>query len=155
MLPKEALSAPRATASSLSHRMLLSLLPCPPTRWNAPSTLLDKPTPARRHPFLAEVRCPAALRGDEEEELAWLTQQAPALMTQLGEAGALHFVGFRLPTTKAGFRRWASALPLTPCKDPLTSIGVRKLLSSSDGVYEAVNAEALSKTFIGLHNDAT
>ena len=32
---------------------------------------------------------------------------------------------------------------------------MRKLLSSEEGVYEAVNAEALSKTFIGLHNDAT
>ena len=29
------------------------------------------------------------------------------------------------------------------------------MLSASDGVYEAVNAEARARTFIGLHNDAT
>ena len=40
-------------------------------------------------------------------------------------------------------------------EDPLTSVGVRKLLSKNEGIYEAVNAEELSKTFIGLHNDVT
>ena len=76
-------------------------------------------------------------------------------MKLLNDAGAIHFRGFSLPKTKSGFRDWCSTLPLQPCEDPLTSIGVRKLLSSEEGVYEAVNAEALSKTFIGLHNDAT
>merc|ERR1740139_1783121 len=77
-------------------------------------------------------------------------------MASLGEAGALHFRGFSATTTKGGFRRFCEALrPLRPCTDPLASIGVRSLLSKDSGVYEAVNAQALAATYIGLHNDAT
>ena len=41
------------------------------------------------------------------------------------------------------------------CEDSLAEIGVRSLLSVSDGVYRAVDSEKLAKTYIGLHNDCT
>ena len=90
-----------------------------------------------------------------EAELAWLREHADDLMASLDEAGALHFRGFCTSTTKPGFRRFCEALPLQPCTDPLASIGVRSLLAKEEGVYEAVNAQALAATYIGLHNDAT
>lgn len=95
------------------------------------------------------------MAGSEELELAWLREHADTLLAALDDAGALHFRGFTAPTTKPGFRRFCEALPFSPCADPLASIGVRSLLSQADGVYEAVNAQALAATTIGLHNDAT
>ncbi|EOD05973.1 hypothetical protein EMIHUDRAFT_222557 [Emiliania huxleyi CCMP1516] len=128
---------------------LLGLLPCPPTRWDA----LGELTPAAPRDFLAVVTAPPSLSPTAERE--WLERNREWLMDELGEHGALHFKGFRLPATSAGLRDFCSALPLVPCADPLASVGVRSLLSAPDGVYEAVNAESLSKTFIGLHNDVT
>jgi len=128
---------------------LLGLLPCPPTRWDA----LGELTPAAPRDFLAVVTAPPSLSPTAERE--WLERNSEWLMDELGEHGALHFKGFRLPATSAGLRDFCSALPLVPCADPLASVGVRSLLSAPDGVYEAVNAESLSKTFIGLHNDVT
>jgi hypothetical protein len=129
---------------------MLALLQCPATRWALPATS-ERPTVQRDRGFLVEIECPVG-----EDEYEFMAKHAPFLMELLNDAGALHFRGWNLPTTKVGFRRWASTLkPLQPCEDPLTSIGVRKLLSPQDGVYEAVNSEALAQTFIGLHNDAT
>ena len=125
-----------------------ALLPCPPTRWDALGTL-ELAVP--RHEFLRTVEAPV----DVADERSWLADHSAQLMVELSAYGALHFTGFTLPRSKAGFREFCTALPLTPCADPLASIGVRGLLSAADDVYEAVNAEELSKTFIGLHNDVT
>ena len=88
--------------------------------------------------------------------MRWLSDESVPLRQRLAQSGALHFVNFTLPSERTGLRTFCDALSaFVPCEDPLTSVGVRKLLSAADGVYEAVNSEALSKTFIGLHNDAT
>ena len=130
-----------------------ALLPCPPTRWSAPEPVC--PTAgAPRSQFLSRVDRPAELQSLDDEE-RWLRSRAASLLGQLESDGALHIRGFELPTSKAGHRRLVGALGLRPCADPLTSIGVRALLSADDDVYEAVNAPALASTFIGLHNDAT
>lgn len=135
-----------ALASSSS----LGLLPCPATRWGA-TTAADRPASIRSpEDFPRPLHAPAV-----PDETEWLRDNADSIMAALQEAGALHLRGFRLPRTKTGFRSFCEALPLQPCADPLASIGVRSLLSPSDGIYEAVNAPALSGTFIGLHNDAT
>ena len=128
----------------------LTLLPCPTTHWGA-ATAADRPAVVRSpDDFPRPLHAPAV-----PDETAWLRDNAETVMASLQEAGALHLRGFCLPRTKAGFRSLCEALPLRPCADPLASIGVRSLLSTSDGIYEAVNAPALSGTFIGLHNDAT
>ena len=131
---------------------LFNLLPCPETRWDVPDEL-PRNMPPRMERLPKLVNCPEGL--DEARQEQWMSKNADNVMSELNEFGALHFRGFTLASTKAGFRQWASALPLHPCEDPLTSVGVRKLLSKGDGIYEAVNSEELSKTFIGLHNDAT
>lgn len=128
-----------------------TLLPCPTTRWDASGVI--KHLPPRSTNFLQQV--PAPNVASEAAEYTWLQQQADGCMETLSSAGALYFQGFALPTTKPGFRRFCEALGLKPCADPLASIGVRSLLSPDNGVYEAVNAESLSKTFIGVHNDVT
>ena len=79
-------------------------------------------------------------------------------MEFLNDHGALIFKGFHLPRTKIGFRRFCEAFGssgIEACEDSLASIGVRSLLSASDGVYRAVDSESLADTFIGLHNDCT
>ena len=132
--------------------VLFNLLPCPKTRWDVPNEISCSTSPqAERLPKL--IHCPEGL--DEAYQEQWMTSHANSIMSDLNEFGALHFRGFTLASTKPGFRQWASTLPLLACEDPLTSVGVRKLLSKGDGIYEAVNSEELSKTYIGLHNDAT
>ena len=115
------------------------------------------PVEARTHagPFLHTVSRPPDLASRDER--SWLAERAPALMAGLasGTCGAVHLRGFETPRTPSGFRHFCAALPLQACCDPLSSIGVRSLLSASDGVYEAVDAPSLADTHIGLHNDAT
>ena len=137
----------------LAAASALGLLPCPATRWS-PATGASPATAAERT-ILRPVHAPASAAGSAEAELAWLREHADDLMASLDEAGALHFRGFCTSTTKPGFRRFCEALPLQPCTDPLASIGVRSLLAKEEGVYEAVNAQALAATYIGLRNDAT
>ena len=128
------------------------LLPCPATRWDVKQPL---PQPSSsKHPFLHTVRLPAGCRTAADEH-AWLTEHAGSLLERLECSGAIHFRGFSSPRTKPGFRAFCNALPLQQCADPLASVGVRRLISADDGVYAAVDAEALASTFIGLHNDAT
>lgn len=139
-----------AVASSSSS---FALLPCPATRWGL-ATAADRPAIIRSpEEFPRPLQAPPLQDGVDEAE--WLRDNANTVMEALEESGALHLRGFRLPRTKAGMKSFCEALPLQPCADPLASIGVRALLSPSDGIYEAVNAPALSGTYIGLHNDAT
>jgi hypothetical protein len=123
------------------------LLPCPATHWNAAGPIA---LPAPRT-FLHTIEAPA----DLEDEVSYIAAKADALLGLLRLHGVVHMRGFRLPGTHSGLRDLCAALPLRPCADPLASVGVRGLLSAADGVYQAVDSEALAGTFIGLHNDAT
>lgn len=126
------------------------LLPCPPTHWDATPPII---APSSARPFIRTVVAPDALTiGDEH---AWLASHADEMLASLQQCGVVHFRGFASPKTQEGFREFCSALPLQPCFDPLSSIGVRSLMSAADGIYEAVDAESTADTFIGLHNDAT
>ena len=105
------------------------LLRCPPTQWD--TTRAAAALPSRQAVRkLPEVRVPIA---DEE---SWLSEHADEMRRLLDQAGALHFRGLSLTKTKPGFRRFCCALSLQPCQDPLSSIGVRSLLSPADGVCE-------------------
>lgn len=128
--------------------LLASLQPCPATQWRVTAA---HARPAASRKFLGTIRAPSP----GTDELAWLRDHSESIMASLAEVGVLLFQDFEAPRTKAGFRSFCDTLPLEPCADPLASIGVRSLLSASDGVYEAVNAQALANTYIGLHNDAT
>ena len=128
-----------------------ALLPCPPTRWSAP-----EPVPDRRR---TAVAISLALT-DQPICSLWTTRSGGSAAARRrcsvsSNRTAPGIARLRVPTSKAGHRRLVGALGLRPCADPLTSIGVRALLSADDDVYEAVNAPALASTFIGLHNDAT
>ena len=132
-------------------RTTRALRACPPTRWDVPYALAP-PQLARSLSFAHRIDSPCESEDEEEE---WVGAHGPALLDQLNQAGALQLRGFRLARSKPGFRRLCDALPLAPCADPLDAIGVRSPLSGGQGVYEAVNAQSLSNTYIGLHNDAT
>ena len=149
------------TMIALNHACLTALpalQQCPRTHWDVPrATPVVVEVPTTRGAFPRPVLYPGASASMDGTgaEVEWLEHNRADLMRLPDEAGALHLRGFSLPTTKAGFRRFCDMLPLVPCADPLEVIGVRSLLRADNGVYEAVNAEALSATYIGLHNDAT
>ena len=129
----------------------VALVPCPLTQWDVVD-VLTAPRSSRSLSFLQPVHRPYDV-DTENGEIEWIRHNGQLLMETLHSCGALHFRGFASPKTTIGFRQFCEALPLIPCKDPLTSVGVRGALG--DGVYKAVDSESLSKTFIGLHNDAT
>uniref|UniRef100_A0A7S2EIE1 TauD/TfdA-like domain-containing protein n=1 Tax=Ditylum brightwellii TaxID=49249 RepID=A0A7S2EIE1_9STRA len=134
-----------------------NLLPCPKTLWkhHDPFDMKKYDVRTKRDiPFLKQIQKPVELT-NEEAEFDWLQINDSNLMNILHQHGALHFTNFSLPKSKQGFRSFVEALPLQACEDSLQSIGVRSLLSKSNGVYQAVDSEKLSQTFIGLHNDCT
>mmetsp|Transcript_25573 Transcript_25573/g.39321 ORF Transcript_25573/g.39321 Transcript_25573/m.39321 type:complete len:415 (-) Transcript_25573:1615-2859(-) len=145
-----------STVNSLAAE---NLLPCPATRWPSASSPADIGVPVQRKDvFVRPILRSQQTIDCESNEVLWLQQNGPGLMELLDKHGALHFKNFQLPkSSKSGFRTFCEAFHplLQPCEDSLASIGVRSLLSVSDGVYRAVDSESLSNTFIGLHNDAT
>jgi hypothetical protein len=146
------LSQTRKMAQPYAFNLLMiALAPCPTTRWDV-TDVLTAPRSSRRMSFLQSVHRPNDV-DTEDGEIEWIRQNGQLLMETLHSCGAIHFRGFASPRTTIGLRQFCEALPLIPCKDPLTSVGVRGALG--DGVYRAVDSESLSKTFIGLHNDAT
>lgn len=150
------------------------LKPCPATKWGSPVPQLSEQATmssagelsplgeSRGVPFLKTIIFPrnSNIGGDDditwEEENSWIQQNASDILKMIDHYGAVVFEGFNLPKTRRGFREFCDALsPLEACEDALAEIGVRSLLSVSDGVYRAVDSEKLAKTFIGLHNDCT
>ena len=103
---------------------LLGLLPCPRTHWDAQQPVVAAPTRS----FLHTVTRPADVA--PRDERAWIADRRHEFMALLDECGAVHFRGLESSRTQSGFREFCDALPLQPCYDPLSSIGVRSLLSA-------------------------
>merc|ERR1719482_626624 len=57
--------------------------------------------------------------------------------------------------TKDGFQRFYELLGLSPCQDPLASVGARAVVSKKGAMYEAVNKPSRAKFFVGMHNEST
>jgi len=57
--------------------------------------------------------------------------------------------------TKDGFQRFYELLQLSPCQDPLASVGARAVVSKKGAMYEAVNKPSRAKFFVGMHNEST
>ena len=130
------------------------LLPCPNTKWSAIPHRPNRQGNPSDNFFLQTIDRPDEL-SETTSECTWLHENGEKIMDQLENHGALLFTNFQSPKSKNGFRSFCDSLPLDACEDALASIGVRSLLSKSNGVYKAVDSESLSETFIGLHNDCT
>ena len=117
-----------AMAISVSH----ALVECPPTMWDVRPVSMASDTRQRNAGFPDAMAAP--IGASLAEEFDWLTARSDEIMHRLSDSGAVIFRGFSLPKTKSGFRGFCDALPLQACADPLSSIGVRSLLSNEDGV---------------------
>jgi hypothetical protein len=123
---------------------------CPITRWDADNIDLSSVTaPARTLPH----KVPASVAAGDEE--AYFVANREAILTQLTESGAIWFQGFKLMSTTEGFQRFYELLQLSPCQDPLASVGARAVVSKKGAMYEAVNKPSRSKFFVGMHNEST
>ena len=124
---------------------------CPLTRWDADGVdLAALQSPARTVPL--EVRFDAASGISEWESMV---QQREEILAQLEAGGAIWFRGFELMKTKEGFVSFYEALQLSPCQDPLASVGARAVVSAKGAMYEAVNKPSRAKFFVGMHNEST
>lgn len=122
---------------------------CPVTRWDSQEIdLTQVKAPARTLPV--EINKDAAL-SDEE----FITQNRESLLQQLETGGALWLRGFELMKTKEGFAKFYELLGLSPCQDPLASVGARAVVSKKGAMYEAVNKPSRAKFFVGMHNEST
>ena len=124
---------------------------CPLTVWNSDGidiASLQKPT--RTVPL--EVRHDASSGVSEVESIA---QQREQILAQLEAGGAIWFRGFELMKTKEGFTTFYEQLQLSPCQDPLASVGARAIVSKKGAMYEAVNKPSRAKFFVGMHNEST
>jgi len=123
---------------------------CPITRWDSDNIDLSSVTaPARTLPH----KVPASVAAGDEE--AYFVANREAILAQLTESGAIWFQGFKLMSTTDGFQRFYELLQLSPCQDPLASVGARAVVSKKGAMYEAVNKPSRSKFFVGMHNEST
>merc|ERR1712228_671047 len=102
--------------------------------------------------------CPVeivATSADNAAGASYFEERAEELKAKLLTHGTIWFRGFDLMKDPEGFRLFWETLGLDPCLDPIHNSGLRKFHSKKDAVYEEVNKQALSKHYIGLHNEAT
>jgi len=99
-----------------------------------------------------EVHASAA---DNAKGVDYFIEKREELTAVLEKHGTIWFRGFDLMKNPDGYREMWEALQLNPCLDPIHSSGLRKFLSQSDGLYEEVNKQSLSKHYIGLHQEMT
>ena len=123
---------------------------CPLTRWDSEGIdLAALSAPERTLPHKVDA---SVANGDEE---AYFIQNREAILSQLTESGAIWFRGFEMMKTKDGFQRFYELLQLSPCQDPLASVGARAVVSKKGAMYEAVNKPSRAKFFVGMHNEST
>ena len=129
---------------------------CPQTKWDADDIDIEKWQQAYKKEDLPA--CPLEIHATPEANeagKAYFQEKREDFAKLLEKHGTIWFRGFDLMKDEAGFRQFWQALDLDPCLDPLHTSGLRKFLSKSDGLYEEVNKESLSKHYIGLHNEST
>jgi len=130
---------------------------CPPTIWSADDLDVDAWQKTYREERDGRV-CPIEIEATPAANAAgkeYFVQRREEFKEMLEEHGTIWFKGFDLMKDPDGFREFWESLDLDPCLDPIHSSGLRKFLSKKDAVYEEVNKQALSKHYIGLHNEST
>uniref|UniRef100_A0A7S4F0R0 TauD/TfdA-like domain-containing protein n=1 Tax=Chrysotila carterae TaxID=13221 RepID=A0A7S4F0R0_CHRCT len=141
-----------AAKSSLSG----ALPDCPTTIWDTDE--LDIKFWQDKYKSEEKRACPIEVVATPEANAAgaeYFKQRKAEFASMLEEHGTIWFKGFDLMKDPAGFRSFWESLELDPCLDPIHTSGLRKFLSKKDGIYEEVNKQALSKHYIGLHNEST
>ena len=124
---------------------------CPLTRWNSDGIEISQlQAPTRTIPL--EVRHEPSSGVSEADSIA---MQRGEILSQLERGGAIWFRGFELMKTKAGFQTFYEQMQLSPCQDPLASVGARAVVSKKGAMYEAVNKPSRAKFFVGMHNEST
>jgi len=88
-------------------------------------------------------------------EVDAISSQREEILRQLEVGGAIWVRGFELMKTKEGFQQFYELLGLSPCQDPLASVGARAVVSKKGAMYEAVNKPSRAKFFVGMHNEST
>jgi len=129
---------------------------CPPTVWDADD--LDVEYWQKKYSSESSRACPIELVATDAANAqgeAYFRERKDEFAALLAEHGTIWFKDFELMKDPVGFRKFWEALELDPCLDPIHTSGLRKFLSKGDGVYEEVNKQALSKHYIGLHNEST
>ena len=91
--------------------------------------------------------------GDLAAERADLAARRPELLRLLAAHGALHFTGYQLMQTAAGYHEFYDILGLDPCLDPIHSVAARPVSSAEHKIYEAVNKPSRSNYVVGMHNE--
>jgi len=147
--PKEEL---KGSGDKASFDTSISEIPkCPLTQWNYDGIELSQvQRPARTVPI--EVRHDPASGVSEEDSIG---SQREEILKQLEVGGAIWFRGFELMKSKEGFQRFYELLQLSPCQDPLASVGARAVVDKKAAMYEAVNKPSRAKFFVGMHNEST
>jgi len=106
---------------------------CPLTRWDSENIDFSTLTaPARTLPHKLAA---AVANGDEE---GYITANREAILAQLTESGAIWFQGFELMKSKEGFQRFYELLELSPCQDPLASVGARAVVSKKGAMCSSI-----------------
>ena len=128
---------------------------CPLTKWDADGIDLKANAAAtgmeRTLPDLIETSdIPEGM-----SELEYFRANKDELLARLTESGALWIRGFETMKEKDGFRDFYEQLGLSPCQDPLASVGARAVVDSKNAMYEAVNKPSRAKFFVGMHAEST
>ena len=129
---------------------------CPLTKWDAEG--IDLKANAAAAPAVERTLPDLIEKSDIPEgmsELEYFRANKDELLARLTESGALWIRGFETMKEKDGFRDFYEQLGLSPCQDPLASVGARAIVSKKGAMYEAVNKPSRSKFFVGMHAEST
>jgi len=133
-----------------------SLPDCPTTLWNADAIDVDEWQAKYKEEDMPV--CPVEVVATPEanaQGAAYFVERREEFAELLAKHGTIWFRGFDLTKDTDGFRTFWESLQLDPCLDPIHSSGLRKFLSKRDALYEEVNKQALSRHYIGLHQEMT
>lgn len=143
---------PSAEVEKASFDTSIDTIPkCPETQWNADGVRFDELKSVER---TLPIEIPADVAAEMGEE-AYISANKDSIKEQLTAGGAIWLRGFELMKTKEGFQRFYELLELSPCQDPLASVGARAVVSKKGAMYEAVNKPSRAKFFVGMHNEST
>jgi len=129
---------------------------CPLTKWDAEG--IDLKANAAAAPAVERTLPDLIEKSDIPEgmsELEYFRANKDELLARLTESGALWIRGFETMKEKDGFRDFYEQLGLSPCQDPLASVGARAVVDKNNAMYEAVNKPSRAKFFVGMHAEST
>lgn len=149
-----AAAPPTSESSKASFDTSIDEVPkCPETVWNADAidvrSLQGETTP-RVLPLELQFDSSSGLTEEE-----YISSRREELLAQLTQHGAIWFRGFEMMKSQDGFQRFYQLLELSPCQDPLASVGARAIVNKKSAMYEAVNKPSRAKFFVGMHAEST